>query len=70
MSIGICFDDGFSINYYSAEYNVGKKDGYEQGRRDERKKIMEIIDSADDIAQAMYLLGQYIIAEEMNVEDK
>lgn len=38
---------------------------YQQGRRDERKKIMEIVDGADDIAQAMYLLGQYIISEEL-----
>lgn len=45
---------------------------YEQGRADERKKIMEIVDGADDIAQAMYLLGQYIISEELkekNVEE-
>lgn len=38
---------------------------YLQGRIDERKKIMEIVDSADDIAQAMYLLGQYIIQQEL-----
>lgn len=38
---------------------------YEKGRSDERKKIMEIVDGADDIAQAMYLLGQYIISEEL-----
>lgn len=38
---------------------------YEKGRKDERKKIMNIVDSADDMAQAIYLLGQYIIIEEL-----
>lgn len=38
---------------------------YLQGRIDERKKIMEIADSADDTAQVVYLLGQYIILEEI-----
>lgn len=38
---------------------------YKQGRAEERKKIMEIIDNADDMANAMYLLGQYIISEQL-----
>lgn len=42
---------------------------YDQGRRDERKIIMEIVDSADDVAQAMYLLGQYIIQQELRKND-
>lgn len=41
-------------------YNV-----YRQGRADERKKIMEIVDGSDDMAQVMYLLGQYIISEQL-----
>lgn len=40
--------------------------GFEKGRLYERKKIMKIVDGANDIAQAMYLLGQYIIGEELN----
>jgi len=38
---------------------------YEEGRKSERKKIMNIVGNADDMAQAMYLLGQYIISEEL-----
>ena len=38
---------------------------FQDGRIYERKKIMEIVDSADDNAQAMYLLGQYIISEQL-----
>ena len=34
-----------------------------QIRADERKKIMEILDSADDEESAMYVLAQYLIAE-------
>lgn len=40
-------------------------EGYEQGRADERKKIMEILDSAADVAQAILLLYQYIISKEL-----
>lgn len=38
---------------------------YHQGRLDERRKIMEIVDSADDSENAMYLLGKYLIAEQL-----
>lgn len=43
--------------------------GYQQGREDERKKIIEIFDSADDTMQAVHLLMQYIISEELK-DDK
>lgn len=43
--------------------------GYKAGRVDERKTIMKIVDSAEDTAQAMYLLGKYIIEEELKCED-
>lgn len=52
-------EDGFGDTCHAYQ-------AYQQGRIDERKIIMEIVDSADDIAQAMYLLGQYIISEELN----
>ncbi len=47
-----------------------REDAYRQGRVDERRKIIEIIDSADDNVQAMYLLGQYIISEDLKAEVK
>lgn len=31
MSIGICFDDGFSTDYNSSEYKIGRQDGYQDG---------------------------------------
>lgn len=43
---------------------------YEKGRKDERIKIMNIVDNADDMAQAMYLLGQYIISEELKYDNR
>lgn len=43
-----------------ARYN-----GIIEGRRDERKKIIEIIDSADDYSQAMYMVVRYLIKEEL-----
>lgn len=52
--------------YLEEEYNKGIEKAYQQGRIDERKKIMEIVDGADDIYQAMYLLKQYIISIELN----
>lgn len=33
----------------------------EQGRKEERKKIMEICDESDDIANVMYNLTWYIV---------
>lgn len=51
--------------YLEEEYNKGIEKAYHQGRKDERKKIMNIVDSGEDMAQAMYLLGQYIIGEEL-----
>lgn len=45
-----------------------REDAYQQGRVNERRKIIEIIDSADDNVQAMYLLGQYIISEDLKEE--
>lgn len=41
------------------------KKGYRDGQAAERKKIMKIVDNVDDAAQAMYLLGKYIISEEL-----
>ena len=49
----------------NCDHRCERYEGYEQGCKDERRKIMEIVDSADDMAQAMYLLGQYIIGEEL-----
>lgn len=57
------FMDWDSLNLSDVE-NYEEKI-FKNGRTYERKKIMEIVDSADDIAQAMYLLGQYIIEEEL-----
>lgn len=39
--------------------------GYKDGRSYEREKIIEILDSADDPYQAMYLLGKYLISKEI-----
>lgn len=34
-------------------------------KKDERSKIIEILDSADDSANAMYLLTKYLIEEQL-----
>lgn len=40
--------------------------GYKDGRLDERQKIIELLDSADDAYNAMFLLGRYLISKEIN----
>lgn len=40
-------------------------DAYEKGKADERKKIMDIVDSAEDNAYAMFLLGRYFMTEQL-----
>lgn len=47
------------------EFNKWLEDHDKQIRADERKKIMEIIDSADDYSQAMYMVVRYLIKEEL-----
>lgn len=42
-------------------YEEGFNDGYDKAIND----IMEIVDNADDCANAMYLLGQFIIERKM-----
>lgn len=39
---------------------------YQQGKADERVRIIKILDSADDSGNAMYLLGKYLIAEQLD----
>ena len=38
---------------------------YQQGRKDEQDRIIEIIDNADDSYNAMFLLSKYLIEEKM-----
>lgn len=53
-----CDDCSLTLGFILDEYD-------KQIRAEERKKIINILDNADDNAQAMYLLGQYIITEEL-----
>lgn len=47
------------------EQSSNTMDVYNKGRKDERSKIIEILDSADDSKNAMYLLTKYLIEEQL-----
>lgn len=59
-------------NYYEQIYlNLDERieeekfKSYIEGRKDERNKIMEVIDEADDAYNAMFLLMRYFVSEEL-----
>lgn len=57
------FNDGFGEGHF-----VGYSFGYEDGRADEQKKIIEIIDSADDHENALYRIIVYLSEEKLKEE--
>lgn len=53
------FENGLSYN-----------EVYEQGRKDERKTVIEIMDSADDVYNAMAMLHQYFLSSSIKETDE
>lgn len=38
---------------------------YDKGRKDQREEILDIINSADDMSQAMYRIIKYLMCEKL-----